>query len=233
MRRTPLEENAEYIPIDPRTYAPEPPAITIKEPHTVNIDFGVWRPQASTKVGPAAAGKEGDFWNTVAVAWNDDHTASGLKSAKGEWSPVQVRMVNWGGGWGLNLALGVKDPRLDNYNYPANNKGGNSQVILKNIPKGNYELYLYGHGTDTLYYGDYTVTVGDHSYGRKATSSGMDAMENTKWVDGSQYVKFRNIKVLSGEEIDILIQPGAEVSDNGSRTFADAMIAGLQLVPER
>jgi hypothetical protein len=44
-------------------------------------------------------------------------------------------------------------------------------------------------------------------------------------------VKFSGVKVSEGEEIEILIQPGGTVTDPHGRTFADAMICGLQLVP--
>jgi hypothetical protein len=56
-------------------------------------------------------------------------------------------------------------------------------------------------------------------------------MRNTQWVEGSQYVKFSNVKVGEGEEVEVLIRPGAQVTDPSGRTFADAMICGLQLIP--
>ena len=121
---------------------------------------------------------------------------------------------------------------LDSYSYPANNRGGDASVLLHDVPPGTYHLYLYGHGTSPQYYGDYTVTVGDHSYGRKTTSKENDVMENTRWVEGSQYVKFSEVKVAKGEKIHVLIQPGGEVESSG-RVFSDAMIAGLQLIPAR
>ena len=30
--------------------------------------------------------------------------------------------------------MGVKDPMLDSFNYPVNNQGGNSEVILHQVP---------------------------------------------------------------------------------------------------
>jgi hypothetical protein len=35
-----------------------------------------------------------------------------------------------------------------------------------------------------------------------------------------------------GDKVEILIRPGAEVTDTLGRTSADAMICGLQLIPE-
>lgn len=81
------------------------------------------------------------------------------------------------------------------------------------------------------YYGDYTLTVGTHEYGRQQTSHEMDAVRNTKWVEGSQYVKFSGVKVGPAEEVDVLIRPGAQVTLSDGRTIADAIICGLQLIP--
>ena len=202
-------------------------APTVFGPHIFNIDFGVWRPQESPKVGPAADGRPGDYWNTIGVAWNNDHTEFDLRSAQGEWSPIQARLINLAGGWGSSDRMGVKDQMLNTFNYPQNNQGGNSQVILKNVPPGSYHLYIYGHGTDPAYYGDYTLSVSGRDYGRKSTSNNRDAIDNTRWVEGSQYVKFTNVNVGQGEEINILIHPGGHM-DAG---FADAIICGLQLIP--
>ena len=199
------------------------------KPQTFNIDFGSGAP--SEQVGPAAAGRAGDFWNTVSVGFNDHHTESDLKFAGGDRSPIEVEMINLGGGWSSSHTLGVKAPMLDTYNYPTGNRGGNSTVILHHVPPGNYTVYIYGHGPNPVYYGDYTLTVGTHDYGRKQTSSKMDAIRNTKWVENSQYVKFSKVKVGAGEEIEVLIQPGAQVTDPSGRTFADAMICGMQLIP--
>lgn len=201
------------------------------EPKIFNIDFGAWRPEESRQTGPAAAGGEGDFWNTVGVAWSNAHTESDLKFASGDPSPIRVEMNNLGGGWGCDGRMGVKAPMLDSFNYPMNNQGGNSQVILNEVPPGEYDVYIYGHGTDPLYYGDYTLTVGDHNYGTKATSDKSDAIENTAWVEGSQYVKFARVRVAAGDKVEILIQPGGQVTDHLGRTFADAIICGLQLIP--
>jgi hypothetical protein len=195
-----------------------------------NIDFGPGAEDASPQVGPAAAGRDGDYWNTVAVSFNNAHREAGLRFATGELSPIEVEMMNLGGSWGNSGGMGVKAPMLDSFNYPVNNQGGNSMVKLHHVPPGKYQIYIYGHGTDPLYYGDYTLTVGHRSYGRKMTSHGSDAVENTKWVEGSQYVRFTSVKVATGEDVDILIHPGGQVTALG-RTFADAMICGLQLIP--
>lgn len=198
---------------------------------TLDLAFGVWRPEESKQVGPAAAGREGDYWNTVGVAWNNDHTETGLKFASGDSSAVQVRMVNLAGGWGNDGKLAIKSAMMNSYNYPVNNQGGNARVILKEIPPGKYDVYIYGHEADPVAYGDYTLSVGGRDYGRKTTSNKSDAIENTTWVEGSQYVKYSNVEVAAGSELEVLIQPGGQVTDHWGRTFSDATINGLQLIP--
>ena len=225
------------LPPTPPGRRPEPPerphrpGAELKDvkPRTFNIDFGSGAP--SEQVGPAAAGRAGDFWNTVSVGFNDHHTESDLKFAGGDPSPIEVEMINLGGGWHSDHTMGVKSPMYNTYNYPTGNRGGNSTVILHHVPPGNYNVYIYGHGPNPIYYGDYTLTVGTHDYGRKQTSHKMDSIQNTKWVEGSQYVKYLKVEVGEGEEIEILIQPGARVTDPSGRSFADAMICGLQLIP--
>ena len=200
---------------------------------TFNIDFGPERKTPSKKTGAAAAGEPGDYWNTVAIGFNSNHIETGLKFANGQPSPIAVALNNLGGGWGNGGKLGINDPMMDSFNYPVNNQGGNSLVTLYNVLPGSYDLYIYGHGTDPNYYGDYTVTVGDKNYGDKQTTHGTDAVENTKWVEGSQYVRFKSVDVGKDDIIMIHIQPGGTVRDAGGRSFADAMICGLQLVPSK
>jgi beta-lactamase regulating signal transducer with metallopeptidase domain/biopolymer transport protein ExbD len=180
-----------------------------------NIDFGVWRPNESRQTGAAAAGHEGDYWNAVGVPSNDDHTEADLKFASGEPSPIQVRMVNLGGGWSNAGLMGVKAPMLDTYNYPAGNQGGNSDVVLNGVPAGKYDFYIYGHTRGPVGYGDYTLIVGTHHYGRKTTSNKSDAIENATWVEGSQYVRFAGIKVAAGDKVEILIRPGGSLDLDG------------------
>jgi len=195
---------------------------------TFNIDFGPGK--GNTKqVGPAAVGKDGDFWNSVDTG-NNVHTESGLKFADGQPSPIEVESVNLSGGWGNEGKMGVKAPMLDTFNYPVNNQGGDAKVTLYHVPPGTYSLYLYGHSILALQNGDYEVSVAGRDYGRKKTSSGSDAVTNTTWVEGSQYVRFPAVRVVAGENLEILIHPGGRVIVNGGRSVADAMICGLQLV---
>ncbi len=197
---------------------------------TFNIDFGPGK--GNTKqVGPAAVGKDGDFWNSVDTG-NNDHTESGLKFADGRPSPIEVESVNLSGGWGNQGKMGVKAPMLDSFNYPVNNRGGDAKVILSHVPPGTYSLYLYGHTDLALQNGDYEVSVAGRDYGHKKTSSGSDAVTNTTWVEASQYVRFPAVRVAAGEKLELLIRPGNRAIVSGGRSVADALICGLQLVKD-
>ena len=154
------------------------------KPQPVNIDFGPGVSDGSRKTGAAAAGQEGDFWNAVARSFNSEHREGGIKTATGEPSPIEVELLNLGGCWGFSGGLGIKDPMLDDFNYPVNNQGGNSEVILHGVPPGKYDLYIYGHGVNPQYYGDYSLKVGERSYGRKTTFHDDDSGELTKWKEG-------------------------------------------------
>jgi hypothetical protein len=39
------------------------------------------------------------------------------------------------------------------------------------------------------------------------------------------------VKVGAEEDMEVFIQPGGQVTDGSGRTFSDAMICGLQLIP--
>lgn len=211
---------------------PEPKA----QRQLLNIDFGAWKPSPSAQTGAAVVGSPGDFWNTVAVAFNNAHTDTGLKFANGNPSSIQLTMLNLGGGWSSEGRMGVKSPMLDDYNYPANCRGGNSRVILEQVPPGKYDLYIYGHTLWVQSYGDYTLRVGECSYGRKTTFNKDDAGQKTEWVEGSQYVKFAGVNVMQNDDIDILIRPGGELTDpqvnseGAKRSYSCAVICGLQLI---
>jgi len=207
------------------------------KPQTFNVDFGsgatVGERVPSEQVGPAAAGRAGDYWNAVVEGFNDHFTKADLKFAGGDPSPIEVEMINLGGCWAHPGQLGIQSPMLEDFCYPTGNKGGNSTVILHQVPAGKYHVYIYGHGPNAPYYGDYTLSVAEHQYGRKQTSPQKAASEYTKWIEGIQYVKFSNVRVGAGEEMRILIRPGGQVTDPSGRTFSDAMIAGLQLIPAK
>jgi serine/threonine protein kinase len=206
-------------------YAPMP------RPQRFNIDFGPWQPDKSKQVGPAAAGEPGDYWNTVATPTNKTNAPPPLKFAGGGPSPIELEMLNLGGSWNNSGSMGVTSPMLDAFRYPADNHGGDAKVILHHVPPGRYQIYIYGHGTERLYYGDYQLTVGRRDYGRMTTSHNLDAIQNTNWVEGSQYVCFRGVTVAPGEDVKILIRPGGPATTPGGRTVCDAMICGLQLIP--
>lgn len=200
---------------------------------TLNIDFGHWQEWGpSRKIGPAAVGEENDFWNVVAIPWNNDHTEGGLVDALKAKSEIQIRMVNLAGGWAQVGELGLSDPMLNTYNYPQNNRGGESQVEISHLQQGTYSLYIYGTSSYENFYGDYSVTVEDTNYGRKSTKAGPAAITAKDWTEGIQYVKFTGLKSPSNGKIKITIHEGKPFGVNG-RTDTNTLICGLQLITEQ
>jgi len=198
----------------------------------INIHFGHWKEWGpSSKVGSAAIGEDNDFWNVVAVPWNDDHTEVGLLDAQRIKSDIQIRMVNLGGGWAQVGELGLDDPMLSTYNYPQNNQGGESQIEISNLQQGSYTLYIYGTSAYKNFYGDYSVSVDDKKYGRKVTQSGLPAVNAKSWTEGIHYVRFSGILSPNNGEIKITIHESKPFAPP-FRTDTNALISGLQLIKE-
>ena len=217
-----VEDNS--TPVNSCSVAPLAAMDSSLSPKLFNIDFGKWLPGASDKTGSAIVGKSGDYWNVLGVPWCDDHNKNNLKNADQSSSSIIVEMKNLGGGWGDGgKLLGLYDPMLKDFSYPANNKGGNAYVVMSNVPAGSYDLYLYNKTSNDSQNGDYAATVGGRSYGRKLMTTDVGSYKANSWQENNQFVIFK-VAVNSGESIKILIQP----SVGG---FHDAQIAGLQLAP--
>ena len=197
-----------------------------------NIDFGPWMPdERSGQKGPAAIGREDDFWNIVGIPWSNHHRVNRLTYASGDSSTIHVELKNLGGAWNSGGKMGVKSAMLNCYHYPMNNQGGDSEVILHRVPPGRFALYLYGHGPYANYYGDYEVSIGKRNYGRKKTAARREACEAEQWNEGWQFVRFPELEIAYDESIRIYIRPGGEIIDPHGRRIRDAMICGLQLLP--
>jgi hypothetical protein len=91
---------------------------------------------------------------------------------------------------------------LDSYNYRSTTRG-NSQVILYNVLAGRYQAsHLRAmedpgiSGTTALMVG-VTTTVA-------ANVHQADAIENTDWVEGSQYVRFDR-SVATGQTVEVSV----------------------------
>jgi hypothetical protein len=207
-----------------------PSVVTSDGPKLLNIDFGAYTFNGSTKTGPAVVGSSGDFWNAVQIPGCSLFNRNNLSSADHSISPVVVEIQNLTGAWssagndgwpGLPR-LGLADNMLYDYGYSMSS-GSTASVILRNITAGDYNLYLYNKTPAADQNGDYTVTVGSRDYGRKTTSADTSSPTATQWQEGNQYVVFP-ITVNAGDAVSILIQPSLN-------SMQHAQISGLQLAP--
>lgn len=68
------------------------------------------------------------------MPFDSDHTELGLLDADRYRSPIQVRLLNLGGSWGQAGKLALRDPMIENFDYPVNNQGGDARVTLSHVP---------------------------------------------------------------------------------------------------
>ena len=187
----------------------------------LNVDFGSGT--NSPKVGFAATGQStNDFWNFYTR--DDGHggyravgAVNNLKWADGTVSAVGLTVTNAAGAW----QNGAADPMYNAYLYPIG--GGNITATVTNLPVGDYDLYLYGHGgpgVDTAN-SVFQVVSGSSDYGTKATTT-TSGWTSPIWQEGQQYVVFRDVAVVNaGGSVTLTVFPGA----NGQAYFS-----GMQAV---
>jgi len=186
-----------------------------------NVDFGVGT--TSPKVGFAATGQQtNDYWNLYtrddgAGGYRTFGAVSNLKWADGTSSTVGLTVANAPGAW----HNGTADPMYDVYLYPLS--GGNITVTVTNLPAGNYDLYLYGHGgpgVDTQN-SVFEVVTGGTNYGTKATTTS-SSWTSPVWQEGVQYVVFREVSVVgAGQALTVTVLPGAS---------GYAIVSGMQIL---
>jgi hypothetical protein len=180
----------------------------------INVDFGFTGGAISSQRG-AAAVDNGYYWNSVYQRSNDYSAV--LKFSDRADSDVNVNVNNLEGGWGGNY--GVNSPMYNTYIY---NWGESAGVSFSGLSPGIYDVYIYGHGDADGQVGMYELAVGESdNYGLKQTSSDNSARSGITWNEDSQYVKYNDVEVLSGEDLTVRIDSVAYGS----------MLNGIQIVP--
>src|SRR6185369_13957537 len=187
----------------------------------LNVDFGSGT--ISPKVGLAATGQStNDFWNLYtrddgSGGYRTFGTVTNLKWADGTVSAVGLTVTNAPGAW----ENGAADPMYNVYIYPIN--AGSIVVAVTNLPAGNYDFLLYGHGgpgVDTAN-SVFRLVSGSNDYGTKATTTN-SGWNSPVWQEGQQYVVFRDIGIIdSGGSVTITVLPGA---------YGQAFFSGMQVV---
>jgi hypothetical protein len=197
-------------------------SFALKAQPLLNVDFGTGT--TSPKLGFAATGRSSnDFWNLYS---RDDGsggyrvfgTVNNLKWSDGTASAVGLSITNAPGAW-IN---GAADPMFSVYLYPATS-GGIITLTVTNLPVGNYDFYLYGHGGPNADNQNsvFQVVSGNTDYGTKATTT-TSGWSSPIWQEGQQYVVFRDVSVANpGGNLTITVLPGAS---------PQASLSGIQIL---
>ena len=188
------------------------PSSVVITNNMINVDFAGG--SVSAKAGFAAIGATAsDFWNSYNAVGNLTDSMSSLHYRSGTGSSVGLTLVNTRFPYSNG---GLADPMYDTYAFSYD---GTMVVTVTNLPAGNYDLYLYGHGGAANQNSDFEVIVGS-SYGTKSTTTGYD-WSLADWLENRQYVVFRSVAVTSGQPVTINVPLGPS---------GYAVINGIQII---
>ncbi|HXT39234.1 MAG TPA: LamG-like jellyroll fold domain-containing protein, partial [Candidatus Angelobacter sp.] len=180
------------------------------------IDLDFRGDSNNVKSGFAATGKTtNDYWNVVSFPWQNLGTVENLKDADGTDTTVSATLANGGGYW-FNS---TRDSMFDGYVYPNSGGGdgvGNLTVTVSNLTADRYDVYLYGnaypHTGDPTSRGEcdtiFSASSGGNNYGPTGTTLSAGWTTSQPWVEGKEYVLFRNVQVVAGQPLIISGAPG-------------------------
>ncbi len=179
------------------------------------IDVAFTSDAATTKTGFAAIGvTTNDFWNTcICTTFNGYEFGSGalpnLKFVDRTSSAVILTVANVF----EDDVNGATDPMYGNYLYGYPNPAyANIWVTITNLIAGAYDFYLYGHGNANDQNSVFQLFLGAQSYGSEETVNGSGWLSPV-WQEGVQYVAFNNVSVSGGQQVTIILGPGASAYD--------------------
>lgn len=209
-----LPDAAGYAPLSGLQIVPaealpaESPVIT----RLLNINFPGNTPD---KVGFAAVGQtEADYWNERPNATAG--ATANLKLADGTMTAAGILVRNAAGAWGF---ASVPDLMYQNYIYGGS--GGNTTLILTNLPSGTCHFYIYGHTTNYPDNGIFELWSDEVNWGIKGTSIHGPGPATTNWQVGQQFVLFRDVAVSSNRPVILHAKHS---------TYGYQNINGLQIV---
>jgi hypothetical protein len=180
----------------------------------INVNLG-----PGNKAGLAAAGAAtNDFWNSY-------HPTNGMGQLfdPGSLVPLYAAdFTNAAAGMlvfnvATNGANAVGDAMFDSWLAAS---GTNLYVTLTNLPYGAYDIYVYGHGDANELNSIVQLSAGWTDYGTTNTTT-TGAWNTNDWVEGAQYVVFRDVLVPSGQNVQLTV---------GTNSAGLAVLNGFQLV---
>lgn len=190
--------------IETDVITPPPPPPPPPSSNICNLDFRQTGPTA--KSGAAAAGLAGDFWNTI------NFTPGGAAHGAGDdilrWADGTVSTVTYSESLelsansifaaGENTAHG--DPMMRKAGVTIND-GRFKFIQFDEVPRGVYDVYIYGHGNADARTLEVELATPLTSHGTKTTENSAAWLGG--WVDGKNYVKFSDVTWAALEETDI------------------------------
>jgi hypothetical protein len=166
----------------------------------IDVDFG--DVNDLTFGSMAVSLSSSDDWDVVISKYTSGYTnATGVPWSDGFSSPVSVAISNAPGTWGEGIT------GFDQYNtYVYNSSLLTIPVTVSNLANGRYDFYLYGHGAANNQNSSFDLATGGTDYGTKSTAStGSYSWTSTNWVEGQQYIVFRDIWVTTNAPVIVTV----------------------------
>ncbi len=186
--------------------------VRVQAPQLLNVNFAAY---SQVKLGFAGTGQTpSDFWNNYTAPWQSFAWLSNLVAADGSTTPVGLTVQNGAGHWSFTHP----DLMYNCFCYSQDN--GDITLTVTNLPSGDYDFYLYGHSGAANGNTVFQLLVDGVNYGNLPTGTNADSL-STNWVEGAQYVVYRNVAVTNGgAPVTIKAHPGQS---------GYAMLNGLQI----
>lgn len=160
------------------------------------------------KSGAAAVGVAGDYWNTLDIEVDESDPAGvDMKWSNGTQAGFAVLQEHESGGSTLIFDEIFETTNADpmmKQGWRIKNDGWTRKLHFSDMPRGRYDVYVYGHGTDNTNILTCRVTTPMRSTGWEATAVG--SFWNGSFVEGTNYVKFENVEWSAIEETDLFIE---------------------------
>ena len=228
---------------------------TIPPPQLINVQFGPNNGTLTAKTGKAAYGNSwADYWNPCTMSVLSGNNCSlnfnNLSNAAGHMTSASISLSchSFKGYW---TAQGYfNDPLMKTDAEVWGNDASGSITISGlstvgiNGQDALYDIYLYGSGGPVTYQevtysanalftsspaGKNPLDGSDIFQQSTASSSDWDP---NKWVEGNQYVVFRNVHV-SASNPNIAITVAPDTGNPANNSAAHAVVNGIQIVPKQ
>lgn len=174
----------------------------------INIDV---TPFGTAKTGAAAVGVVGDFWNSWVPPTVPEEIAtsitSDLKYADGtssgasieQWSEVDDGIEAFENVQSLSHPDDMMQVTARTFN-----QGYLKGMLISDLPRGTYDVYVYGHGSADDEVLKCEIQTPLTSYPSQQTAVGTGWSSPT-WVEGEQYVVFRDVTFSDLEAAEIMV----------------------------